>query len=309
MRIWVPATIAIAILLVPVPGLADDELEQYLDDGTGAEFHGTGIVMCTWGSDSAAETYAVTRHDGMSMTSGPSGDLMITPVITVMRTGGEWYSVDFSDRSGWSLSDRYRLGGSTSTVHLGRPATVYVVFENDAPRVRLTVDDLTTVPLMTEVLDGDGQVYRMAALIDFDDTPDDMPATPVPARTRDVTSAQAGPSLPASIAGYNRVDTYAVAGGGVQGYYSDGLFSFSVFETVRGSTPEVFQGATIFLAGERPYRRVVTASVVWIYWSSPDRSYVLVGDLPPDHLAEALDALPHPGERGLLVRLWRRLFG
>src|SRR3990167_5153065 len=123
--------VVVAVLLIPAPGLADDELEQYLDDGSGAQFHGDGIVMCSWGTDSAAGRYAVTRHDGMSMTNGPSGDLMVTPVATVMRTGSEWYSVDFSDRSEWALSDRYRLGASTPTVHLGRPATVYVVYDND----------------------------------------------------------------------------------------------------------------------------------------------------------------------------------
>jgi hypothetical protein len=54
---------------------------------------------------------------------------------------------------------------------------------------------------------------------------------------------------------------------------------------------------------------VVTPSQVWVFWNAPDRSYVLVGDLPPDHLVTALGGLPQPGERGLMVRLWRRLFG
>ena len=309
MRIRVPAVVAAVLLVVPVPVLADDGLGDYLEHDAGAEFHGTGVVMCTWESDSAAATYEVTRHEGMSMTSGPSGDLMVTPAITVMRAGGEWYSVEFSDRSEWSLSDRYRLGAVTPTVHLGRAASAYLVLEGDLPRVRLIVDDLTTVPLVTEVLDADGRVFRMAVLIAFDDTPGDMPPPPEAARTRTVPSAQAGASLPESIAGYRRVDTYEIAGGGLQGYYSDGLFSFSVFEKVRGSTPEAFRGATTFMVGDGRYRRVVTPSEVWVYWNAPDRSYVLVGDLPPDHLLAALDGLPDPGDRGLLVRLWRRLFG
>jgi hypothetical protein len=186
---------------------------------------------------------------------------------------------------------------------------MYLVFEGDLPRVRLIVDDLTTVPLVTEVLDGDGRVFRMAALIGFDDTPGEMPPAPEPARRRIVSSAEAGPSLPESVTGYRRVDTYAIPGGGLQAYYSDGLFSFSVFERVRGSTPEAFRGATTFTVGNGRYRRVVAPSAVWVYWNAPDRSYVLVGDLPPDHLMAALDSLPHPGDRGVLVRLWRRLFG
>ena len=41
----------------------------------------------------------------------------------------------------------------------------------------------------------------------------------------------------------------------------------------------------------------------------PDNSYVLVGDLPPDHLADVLQTLPRPGDRSIFVKLWRRLFG
>ena len=303
-------TAAVAlVLLLPIPALADDELQDHLQRGADAEFHGTGVVVCSWGSDSAAATYEVTRHDGMTMTTGPAGDLMVTAALTVMRAGDEWYAVDFSDRAQWSLSDRYRLGPAEPTTRMGRPASAYVVFEGDLPRIRLVVDAGTAVPLLTEVLDAEGRVFRMAALLDLDEGAGDMPAAPESVRSRTVVTAEPGPSLPDSLAGYRRVDTYLVAGGGLQGYYSDGLFSFSVFETSRGATPEPFRGATTFVAAGSRYQRVVTPSQVWVYWNAPDRSYVLVGDLPPDHLLAALGELPGPGERALLVRLWRRLFG
>ena len=114
--------------------------------------------------------------------------------------------------------------------------------------------------------------------------------------------------LPASAAGYQRADAYH-AGDGVQAFYTDGLFSFSVFEAKRGSTPDDFDDATKFQVDGEDYRRIVRASTVWVYWAAPDRSYVLVGDLPPDHLEQVLQALPEPGDRGLFVRIWRRLFG
>ncbi len=234
---------------------------------------------------------------------------MVTAALTVMRAGDEWYAVDFSDRSQWSLSDRYRLGAPDPTVHMGRAAHEYIVFDGESPRVRLVVDERTAVPLVTEVYDAEGRVFRMAVLIDLDDTAVEHITAPEPARARTVAATVPGASLPESLAGYRRVDTYLVDGGGLQGYYSDGLFSFSVFETARGATPEPFRDAATFLVGERRYRRVVTPSQVWIYWTAPNRSYVLVGDLPPDHLTVALDGLPEPGERGLLVRMWRRLFG
>jgi hypothetical protein len=312
MRAWRVLAIAAALVAVPVPAFGntgDDRLAEHLESSTTDEFHGSGVVVCTWGTDTASASYEVTRNDGMTMTSGPTGDLMATAAYTVMRAGDEWYAVDFADRSPWSLSARYRLADPEATVHMGRSADVYVVFEGDRPRVRLVVDRVTTVPLVTEILDGEGRVFRMAALIDLDDTDVTMPAAPQPTRMHMVESTDPVASLPESLAGYRRMDTYVAAGGGVQAYYSDGLFSFSVFEAGRGATPEVFRGATAFGASGTWYRRVVTPDRVWVYWNAPNRSYILVGDLPPDHLVAALDGLPKPGERALIVRMWRRLFG
>jgi len=312
MRAWRILVAAAVLLVVPVPAFAhagDDRLADHLEGSAPDEFHGSGVVVCTWGTDAATATYDVTRRDGMTMTSGPTGEFMATAAQTVMRAGDEWYAVDFADRSPWSLSTRYRLGPPEATMHMGRAADLYVVFDGDLPRVRLVVDRATTVPLVTEVLDGEGRVFRMAALIDLDESDVAMPAAPEPARMHMVVSTDPVASLPESLAGYRRMDTYMAAGGGVQAYYSDGLFSFSVFEAGRGATPEVFRSATAFGASGTWYRRVVTPDRVWVHWNAPDRSYVLVGDLPPDHLIAALEDLPQPGQRALLIRMWRRLFG
>ncbi len=311
MRAWRASLAAAMLLIVPVPAFGhtgDDGLADHLERTATGEFHGSGVVVCTWGTDTATATYDVTRRDGMTMTSGPTGDFMATAARTVVRAGDEWYAVDFSDRSPWSLSTRYRLGAPEATSHMGRSADLYIVFDGDLPRVRLVVDRATTVPLVTEVLDGEGKVFRMAALIDLDETDVTMPEAPEPSRMHMVASTDPVPALPEVLAGYRRMDTY-VAAGGVQAYYSDGLFSFSVFEAGRGATPELFRTATAFGASGTWYRRVVTPDRVWVHWNAPDRSYILVGDLPPDHLVAALEELPRPGERALLVRLWRRLFG
>ena len=302
------AALVVLVVLSPLPAGADEQLADRLDDGATADFAGSGIVMCSWGRDSAAGAYTVARQGSMSMTSSPEGDLMITDALAMMRRGGEWYAVDFTNRAEWSLSDRYRLGEPEQVERLGRAARRYVVFEGDLPRVRIVVDDVTAVPLLTEVLDDEGRVFRVAALMEVT-TPDQSSDMPTEVRHRTVAGIESGPQLPASVAGYRRVDTYAVEGGGIQGYYSDGLFSFSVFQTGRGEAPAAFDGATRFTVAGHTYLRVVTPTMVWVYWGAPDHSYMLVGDLPPDHLAVALEELPDPGERALLVRMWRRLFG
>lgn len=311
MRRALAGVAAAASLLVAHPAAlaADDGLADWMEDAAGADYRGVGILHCVWGADDVAAGYEVTRHDGMAMVHGPGGDLVVGGADALMREGDDWYAVAFADRAAWHLSERYRLGPAAATVRLGRPATAYTVFEDDRPRVRLVVDDASMVPLLTEVLGADGTVFRMAALVEFSDVADAMPPMPDARGTRSVPMAEAGPTLPAVLHGYRRADMYALPTGGVQAFYSDGLFSFSVFEARRGAVPDPFAGATRWRVGDGVYRRVVTPAQVWVHWSAPDRSYVLVGDLPPDHLEAVLGGLPAPGDRGVLFRLWHRLFG
>ena len=175
-------------------------------------------------------------------------------------------------------------------------------------RVRIVVDDASSVPLMTEVYTGAGALYRMAALVEFSPDapemgmPDDMPEHEM------LMPSDPSQLLPTDTSGYRRVDSYEM-NGTTQMFYSDGLFSFSVFENNPGRMPERFNDSTAFVVDGAVYRRIVTPTVVWVHWDAPDRSYVLVGDLPPDHLQSVLGDLPDPGRRNVVVRLWRRLFG
>jgi hypothetical protein len=57
------------------------------------------------------------------------------------------------------------------------------------------------------------------------------------------------------------------------------------------------------------YRWLLTPSDLWVQWSGEDLTYVLVGDLPPDHLEQVLREMPRPSSGNLFARLWRGLFG
>jgi hypothetical protein len=306
--------VALAVVALSVWGsstaFADEDLQDYLERASTAEFHADGIVMCTWEGESTAATYEVTRTNGMSMVHGPTGDLMLLDGLMAISSGDGWYAVEVGGSTDWVLSDRYTLGDPVPTSRLGRPASELVVLENGVPRLRFIVDDESRVPLLSEVLDGNGSVYRLATLIDFSAGPSAEPAHPGSYGTHQVlVPATEAADLPATLAGYRRADVYGDTGGILQGFYSDGVFSFSVFESKRGRTPEAFTAASSFTVEGSTYRRLITPSNVWVQWHSPDRSYVLVGDLPPDHLFAVLAGLPKPGNRGIFVRLWRRLFG
>lgn len=304
------AALALSLLVATPAASAGGELGDYLEQSSTADFYGEGIVFCNWDGDSAAARYQVTRSEGMTMAIGPSGATMIAEGFTAVHSGAHWYGLEVDEWAAWELSDRYTLAEPAETSRLGRPALEVSVLETGRERARLTIDAESTVPLITEILDDDGDLYRLAVLIDFLPGPQPMPdAMPEVHEMSRLSRTPDTGDLPAEAAGYRRADTYRAGEETIQAFYTDGLFSFSVFEADRGTRPDAFEGASRFEANGDEYQRIVMPSVAWVHWNSPDRTYVLVGDLPPDHLVEVLGELPKPGDRGLLVRLWRRLFG
>jgi len=302
--------VLVGLMSLPTAAYADEGLADVLESAMDADFHGSGVVMCTWGQDSAATTYEVTRSGGMSMVHGPAGDFVLSGSLIASQSGADWYALEVGEWSAWNLSDRYSLGSRVATTRLGRPATEVTVMEGGQERARLVIDDESTVPLLTEVFNASGDVFRFAAMVEFTAAPVAELEMPEGFMEHEMLrSGTPSPRLPGSAFGYFRTDTYAMGDSGTQAFYTDGLFSFSVFEAGRGTRPAEFDSATRFEVDGIAYNRIVTPSNVWVAWSTPDRSYVLVGDLPPDHIEEVLRGLPKPGVRGVITRFLLRLFG
>ncbi len=302
--------VLVGLMSLPTAAYADEGLADVLESAMDADFHGSGVVMCTWGQDSAATTYEVTRSGGMSMVLGPAGEFMLSGSLIASQSGADWYALEVGEWSAWNLSDRYSLGSRVATTRLGRSATEVTVMEGGQERARLVIDDESTVPLLTEVFNASGDVFRFAAMVEFTAAPVAELEMPEGFMEHEMLmSGTPSPRLPGSAFGYFRTDTYAMGDSGTQAFYTDGLFSFSVFEAGRGTRPAEFDSATRFEVDGIAYNRIVTPSNVWVAWSTPDRSYVLVGDLPPDHIEEVLRGLPKPGVRGVITRFLFRLFG
>jgi hypothetical protein len=66
---------------------------------------------------------------------------------------------------------------------------------------------------------------------------------------------------------------------------------------------------SVEIGGRGGYHRAYTPGAVSVFWRTPDRGYVLVGDLPPDHLEQVLADLPLPSRPNLVKRAWRWAFG
>ena len=123
-----------------------------------------------------------------------------------------------------------------------------------------------------------------------------------------VVSADAG-DLAKTVAGYVQVDAYAGPDESLHAFYTDGLFSFSVFLIDGEMASGPFVEADTMRVGAAEYRWLLTPSDVWLQWVAGGKTFVLVGDLPPDHLQQVLDELPRPSQGNIFTRIWRGLFG
>ncbi len=301
----------VTAMLIPVAGgiAAADELEEHLKRAGEAEFSGRQVLVAYWDGDSAAGIYDVAQERGMTLAEAGGESVMVGRGRVRAEASGHEGHLAVGEWASWHLSDRYATGSSRSAVRLGRPATVVTVVEAGRPRVRMIFDDGTGAPLLTEVYDGGGALYRLAVMVDFRPGTPLRPMSSGPADEYEMIPKAGAVSLPRTLAGYWRADAYAGPDSTVQVFYTDGLFSFSVFQAEgRVAAGPFEEGPTLSSGGER-YRRLLDPGAVRVFWTARDSSYVLVGDLPPDHLEEVLGELPSPDHPNLLVRMWRGLFG
>ncbi len=291
------AALAAAVTIgVAAPAAAED-LEDYLEKAAEAEYAGRRIVVTIWEGRSIAAITAL-EHAGKGMMAAASG--------TVIRSGRVAFEgVAGVELSGWStsrLDARYRTGEATEMLRLGRPAYAVSVYEDDVVRARIVFDLETWAPLATEIYDGEGELFRYAAFMEF------SPGVARPTASDygygyDLVARVEESSLPVVAGGYRRVDAYAGPSGSVHSFYSDGLFSFSVFEVAPRAAEERFRDAEVFELAGAEYLVLAEPSALWVKWRGRDAAYVLVGDLPPDHLRRVLADLPAPQPMSWLQRI------
>ncbi|MDJ0498328.1 MAG: hypothetical protein QNJ89_10885 [Acidimicrobiia bacterium] len=284
------------------------ELEDYLAEAEGATFAGRQATWCSYGGLTEFSVVSVEHAGSLAMVEGADSARMV---------GGGRYSV-IGDAagialSGWSTasaSGRYATASAVSETRLERQVMVVTVEERDAIRARIWFDEDTGAALGSEVYDGSGELYRLTWMLDFDPNP-----RKIFTMMRDqgstydlVVSADAG-DLAETVAGYMRVDSYAGPDNSLHAFYTDGLFSFSVFLIEGDMAGGPFTDAETMRVGGADYRWLLTPSDIWLQWAGGGKTYVLVGDLPPDHLADVLAELPQPSRGNILARIWRGLFG
>jgi hypothetical protein len=195
----------------------------------------------------------------------------------------------------WTLST-----GGTRTV-ASRPATVVLADRPDGkPAQRLVVDDATGLLLAREVLGPRGEVERSVRFssIAIGDRLGNTPSPPdgVTSRTAEkLTSVPEGYRAPSAPAGFELV-TRSRHPDGVLLFYSDGVFTASVFEQQGeldwGALPAGGTDSQLADTRTRLYRE---ASGDVAVWERNGLVYTCVTDAPSDVFADMVGAMASDG--------------
>ena len=302
-------THSLALLLVTMmTTLPTADLIDHMDHAADADFVGRQLVVC-WSPDGVvAQVSEVEQSGGMTMVKGTDRSVTIGQGKMIDAYGGVITYLEMTPTTPWRLWDGYKVVDGEPVPGADGSRTVDVLEQGEL-RARFLLDETTSILLASEIFSGDGSLYRYTALIEVgprDSAPmidmADMPQPEVREMAQDV-------ALPASAGHYWRADSY-VAMGGVQAFYTDGLFRFSVFELSRKTDGgPLADKPSVEIAGRGGYHRMYNPAAVTVLWRTADQSYVLIGDLPPDHLEVILADLPSPNRANPLKRAWRWVFG
>jgi hypothetical protein len=305
---FVVSTTALLLVLSTAAAVADDALQDYLDDAAEASFAGQQATWCSYGGKTKFSVVSVEYAGAMVMLESQGSSQVLGGGTA--STHGTGNGLALAEWSPVGLASRYEATAIEPDYRLGRDVLVVTVSEAGEMRARLWFDKETHAALGSEVYDGNANLFRLSWLLDFDPNPrriytvlrDNEPVY-------DLVAVSSSDTLPAMVAGYEKVDTYAGPNDSVHVYYSDGLFSFSVFVIAGEGATGPFVNADIMELDSGSYRWILTPADLWVQWSGSGRTYVLVGDLPPDHLEAALGELPMPSRGNIFSRLWNGIFG
>ena len=309
MRLVTLSVLSGLVVVATVTGAGAIELEDYLAEAEEAAYAGRQATWCRYGGHTEFNVISI-EHAGSL--------LMVEDAGSSQMVGGGKYSVAGETGggialSGWSttaLSERYVTASAVPETKSGRDVMLVTVEEDDAVRARIWFDSETGAALGSEVYDGHGELFRMSWMLEFDPNPRKIfTMMREQDSTYDVVVSADASDLPATVAGYIRVDSYAGPDDSLHAFYTDGLFSFSIFLVDGDLAAGPFGDAETMQVDGRDYRWLLTPSDLWLQWAGGGTTYVLAGDLPPDHLREVLRELPGPSQGNIFTRIWRGLFG
>jgi sigma-E factor negative regulatory protein RseB len=298
------ALVAAALGLVAMSGVpADagtpDRAEELLARARKVSSHESfaGIVEVRWRDDTGVERLARVAAWGVE------GAFVIgLGARKTVGDGGERYtSADDQRATRWEPVGGHPAPAPGATWDLevagrrqvaGRPTTVVVARDDDGRvRAKFSIDRETGQLLRRAVLDERGRaehIVRFVTIITGNQEPPPLPVPPVPGGTG-VEAPRALHTVPAGFIsrddvglGYKLLGRYRQPDDSVHLYFSDGVFTLSVFESEgRVDWDALPAGSATNVEGLRA-RSYSTAAGTIVVWAQRGLVLTAVGDGPPD---------------------------
>ena len=297
-----------ALVVLPASAVFAADLDELLDESREASYTAEQVITCSTPDGARNAVIELSQASGELHIGAP-----VAPDVEVASGFGGWTLVREGavvssanvQGAGEEPEPRYVVDEGTDTEYLGRDATLYRMTGDGVVRAELVFDVEAGALLRVVTFNADGSVFCERRFVTFN--PGAPPPTSAEA-TPSVESAEGGveSNLPETLGSFDRLDVYEDEEGFIFAYYSDGFFSFAVFQT-----PAIVasDGGSLVTIGDRTYIRSSGAGHVTYAWEASSGGMALVGDLPPDMHEDVLSGLPAPEDPGWFRRLWRNLFG
>lgn len=310
--------IVASTILLPVTGAragTPERAEQLLLEARQVAAHGTfvGIVEVRWRDDTGAEQSQRIVAQGVegsfvvgigAKSSHGHGDERTTEGGDGAEThtqGADGFGSLPAPGAAWDLE----VVGRRRVAH--RPAVVIAARDDEGrARAKYAVDRATGQLLRRAVLDRNGRVVRSVAFVAILTVPEGV-AEPPPDGAEPATSASPRPieAVPAGFVERDEIsDSYRLLGryeqpdGSVQQYYSDGLFTLSVFQTEGRVDWDALAPAEPARVDGLRSRAYATASGTIVVWGQRGLVLTVIGDGPRDRVMAAVADLSGRAEDG-----------
>ncbi len=302
--------VVLVFALLPSSVALGIDLDELLERSQEASYRAEQLITCST-PDGSRDTLIELEQRGGEVRYGGKDQAD----VEVWAGAGGWQArtddavIDSAavtgNQSDLTAGSSYVVSEGVSTLFLGRSATRYVLQSGDLIRAEVVVDDEVGVLMSVTTFDGDGNPYCERRFVSFDATSPDWPLFATD-NTEAVVASSTDSSLPDRLGNFNLLDYYSDEMGLGFAYYSDGFFSFAVFES---DAEIVLHGGAELMVERGAYTREFTPGQVTYTWPVENGGMALIGDLPPDMHESILEGLPAPFDAGFLRRLWRSLFG
>ncbi|MFB3049699.1 MAG: hypothetical protein ACE1Z9_06060, partial [Acidimicrobiia bacterium] len=226
-RLAILGTLVVAATtLTASPALADG-LNEYLEEADEAVYSGRQFVSTTWDGVEATVMVDVRHFGGMAMVgSGPAYTMIGQGKVNAV--GSPDSALAYVPGARGPVNHAYDLAGGEHSTRFGRTVKTIEIVENGRLRMRMVIDIATKATLETEVFDADGNRFRFSAMLDFSDSAAGMEDYEDDGEYQMMLPLdEAG--VPDRAGRYRLEDSYDSPTGAEHGFYTDGLFRFSLF--------------------------------------------------------------------------------